>query len=176
MVYALVFLGVVLEGDAVVFGAMFLARQGYFDLESIITVIFIAGLLSNGVWYWIGLRLSVVSVWIAHWMNRLGGSLDDHLRKRLLRTIFISKFAYGLHHLVLMRAGALKISFAAYFKDTAIATVVWLFAIGSLGYLSSGSFHFIKRSLHVVEVVMLLAVMVFLCGERLVSKFLRKKI
>ncbi len=52
--YLVVFLAMMVEGDAALFAAAFLTHQGFFNLGVIIVVVFLGVLIGDLGWYWLG--------------------------------------------------------------------------------------------------------------------------
>lgn len=174
--YALVFLGMVFEGDGVLFAAAFLTHQGFFDLLDMFTVVFAGVIFGDFLWYWLGKKFYASSTIFASWAKRIATPFDVHIVDRPFHTIFISKFMYGFHHLILMRAGALGIGAKKLFKIDVFATILWMFIVGSLGFLSSISFFTIKHYLRSIEIFLLLGVVVLLSIQHFIAGRLKKKL
>src|SRR6185295_15277237 len=113
--YAIVFLAMIFEGDVFLFTAAFLTRAGFFDPLTMIVSIITGSLTGDLFWYWIGLKLNGSTRFTA-WAKKVALPFDDHLISRPFRTIFLSKFIYGVHHAILIRAGMLNIGLAKYLK------------------------------------------------------------
>lgn len=157
LAYLIAFVGMMIEGDALLFTAAFLTHQGYFDFRFMLPTL-VAGVLFGDLgWYWLGHWMHHYSTSsLAHWIHRIAKPLDRHLLSRPRRTIFISKFTYGVHHAILIRAGALRLNIREFLKDDLYATSAWIALIGGLGYLSAASFVLIKHYVKFAEVALLL--------------------
>ena len=158
--YAIGFLGMIVEGEAILFTAAFLANQGAFNPIFIFGVLFAGVITGDLFWYWLGLRLQTSNSFVKRWAERIGKPFDRHLVHRQFRTIFISKFTYGFHHPILMRAGALKVNVRNYLKNDVIASLIWMLIIGGLGYFSSASFLLVRRYVKFAEISLLLVLVV----------------
>lgn len=156
--YLLVFLGMIVEGDAVLFTAAFLTHQRNFDFGDMLLIVFGGTLIGDILWYYFGFKLNNLQkfIFLRIWMDKISKPFDPQLHKRPLRTIFISKFLYGLHHIILMRAGNLKLPMKKYLQIDVVAIVFWVTIVGGLGYLSGISFSFLKRYLQFAEIMLVI--------------------
>lgn len=162
--YLLVFLGMIIEGDAVLFTAAFLTHQNNFDLGDMLFVVLSGTIIGDILWYYLGFKLNYSKrfTFICAWMNKVSKPFDSQLHKRPLKTIFFSKFFFGLHHAILIRAGNLKLPLKKYLQTDAVAIIFWVMSVGGLGYLSGLSFSFFKHSLRFAEIALVIGFLVFL--------------
>ena len=177
IIYGIIFASMIFEGEIFLFTAAFLAAQGFLDTGATFLALFAGVMMGDSLWYLLGYKINHSNKRLSRWLIKATGRFDDHLLKKSLRTIFISKFIYGVHHLVLARAGVLKIKFKEFFKDDLIANLAWIFLIGGLGYLSGASFVFVKHYLKFAEYLLVLGLALFFILDFLVVKYgLKKKI
>ncbi|MBI3335351.1 MAG: VTT domain-containing protein [Candidatus Portnoybacteria bacterium] len=174
--YSLVFLGMIFEGDILLFTVSFLTHQGFFDVGDMFFTILGGVLVGDLFWYWVGFRFHKHPIFLNKWVHRVAQPFDSHLTHRTFRTILLSKFAYGIHHGILMRAGALKVNITRFVKDDFTSTLVWIFAVGGLGYISSASFAAVKHYLRFTEFALLLALFMFVGIEYLSRRISKGKL
>lgn len=174
--YALVFIGLMIEGDAILFAAAFLTRMGFFDFGDMTAIVLAGTLLGDTAWYELGARFRDSTWRIARWAERLTAPVDTHIRERPFRTIFISKFTYGLHHPILMRAGAIRLGYPRFIRVDFVATILWASIVGGLGYFSSYSFVLIRHYLRIGEVWLVIALVIFVLGWNLIGISSRRKL
>ncbi len=177
--YPVIFVLMMIEGDAVIFASFFLIFSGILDPATTFLVIFFGAIIGDTLWYHVGLTSepkNKISLWILNGSSKLTSKFDDHIKDRPFRTVFISKFTYGLHHLILLRAGIIKSNFRKFIEIDILATVVWIIIVGSLGYASGASFELVKHKLEHFEIGVLAAVFIFIILGEIVSRILRKKI
>lgn len=139
LVYFIIFMGIALEGDLVLFTSAFFAHQGFLDPGIIVGVTILGISVRDILWYEIGSRVenSKNRIVIRAW--KMAAPFDDHLEKRLFQSVLIAKFVYGLHLAIVMRIGALKIPLREFVKADLLAALAWIFVVGGLGVLSSKS-------------------------------------
>ena len=178
MGYALAFLGMMIEGDLVLFTSGFLTHRGFFD-PGVMFVILNVGVFSGDLlWYELGRRLRH-NVWFIAWAERVARPFDDHLKHRTLRTIFFSKFAYGVHHAILVRAGTLHLKLTKFIEDDFVSNLAWIIIVGGMGYFSSASFNSLahtNHSFHYLQLSFLAALVIFFIIWHYISAGSKRKL
>ncbi len=176
LVYIAAFIGMIVEGDAFLFAAGFITQSKVFNPVIMWTVLVAGAIVGDILWYKLGHRLDS-AVWKpARWFGRLAKPFDRHVETRPFHTLFISKFAYGLHHAIVMRAGALRVDINRFIKLDVITSILWVTIIGGLGYFSGASFIYVKKHLRFAEVGLLIALAVFLLLERVIAWQIKKRL
>jgi membrane protein DedA with SNARE-associated domain len=177
--YAVVFMGMIFEGDIVLFTSSFLAHQGFFDIGDLAFFVLAGVFIGDSLWYLAGRlidnhlsgnsRLSLVN----RWMAKMAVPLDTRLLNYPFRTILISKFFYGFHHALLTRLGTLRFSWKRFIKIDFISNLLWAFVVGGLGYFSGAAFFASKHYLRLAEIGLLLALILFFVIKHFVIKKLK---
>ena len=168
--YLIGFFGMMIEGDALLFTLTFLTSQGYFSFSLMLFSLFAGVLIGDWLWYQLGKHLHNSSWRLAQWIHKLASPLDKHLLDNPRRTIFISKFTYGVHHALLMRAGALHLPPKEFLKNDVLATVAWISVVGGLGYLSGASFLLVKHYVRYAEIGLLLGIALMLVITHVITR------
>lgn len=177
--YLIIFVLMMIEGDAIIFISFFLISIRVLDFPMAVLAIFSGAIIGDILWYYIGHTSqpkNKFSLWLLNFSSKLTSKFDNHLKDRTPHSIFISKFTYGLYHLLLLRAGIIHIDFKKIIKADTFVTVIWIIIIGGLGYISGISFDLIKHKLEYIEIGILISVLLFILIGELVSKILEKKI
>ncbi len=177
IIYLVLFVAMMIEGDAVIFTSFFLVHAGIFEFYRTVIALFSGAIIGDLLWYFVGHTSEPTnrfSLWFLNLSERLTSKFDNHIKERTFHTIFLSKFTYGLHHLLLLRAGTLHIDFKKIIKTDLIATTVWIFIIGFLGYASGASFALIRHRIQYFEIGFLAILIIFVIGGEIVSKLIRK--
>lgn len=169
-VYPLIFLGMLVEGDLIFFTAAFLIHQGILHPVPVVMTVLWGMLLGDNLWYTLGLKFRNRYPSLNQWAEKLAAPLDEKLKNQPLRTIFISKFTYGIRSAIFFRAGTLKIRWQKIEPADILATLVWMLIIGGLGYLAGASFAPFKKYLRYGEVALLLGLIIFFTLEHLIFK------
>ncbi|HEY4510336.1 MAG TPA: VTT domain-containing protein [Candidatus Paceibacterota bacterium] len=176
MSYILVFFGVIMEGEVTLFTSAFLTRQGFLNIGYASITLLLGALAGDLMWYALGTRFGSSTSFIMRWLNRVAGRFDNHITKSPIRTIFISKFTYGFHRAVLVRAGILGLPIKRIFRADFLVTVVWMIVVGGLGYALSASIPLVRKSVHLVESMFLIFFIGFIILEFIITKISEKKL
>ena len=172
--YGIVFLGMIFEGDAILFSAAFLAREHFFTLHTTVPVVLAGVMIGDFFWYQLGALANHYSLpWVKHWATRIAAPLDNHLEDRPFHCFLVSKFIF-IGHGVLVRAGMVKMDMRKFIKADIPATLLWMLAVGSLGYFSSISLALLRRYLHLAELSLLFSLVLFLLILSIVKQYSKK--
>ena len=137
--YALLFLGVAFEGEAVLLTATALASQGFFRLPVVITVAVAANSLADQVYFQLA-RLRGRA-----WLERRFGrhphyqQLIGLVRRRGGWLLLASRFAYGLRIAIPAACGALGMGVVAFTLLDLLAGLLWALPMATLGYFVGGA-------------------------------------
>ena len=176
VVYVFLFVGMFFEGDAILFTAFYLARLGYFNVGILVLISAVGVIVGDLIWYKLGEHLEKRSAFFRKLAAKITKSLDRRLSTKPLSTIFITKFTYGIHHGILLRAGAIRIPFKKYFAIVSFAGISWIAVIGSLAYFSSLSIELLKHYIKYGEISLLIGIIIFFVVMHLLSKVGKKEI
>ncbi|MBI2120423.1 MAG: VTT domain-containing protein [Parcubacteria group bacterium] len=127
-------------------------------------------------WYFVGRNYITSFPRVTRWVDRFAKPFDRHLADRPTRTLLLTKFVYGAHHAVLIRAGMFQMDFKKFIKSDIISIVVWIAVVGGLGYFSSMSLAYEKKYLRYAEIALLLALVLFFVAEHYIKKFSQKEL
>lgn len=170
MLYLLIFLGMLMEGELVAFGAAFLVHRGAIMLIPTALVVILGTWLGNFLWYLLGRHQNRWPAFIRKLADRVSGRIDDHLRRRPFHTILMTKFTYGLHRAILLRAGAIGLPTKTFLRSDLLASTFWLSVVAAVVYFSKFSLVFLHQYFRAGEIVLLLAFVIFLLVEKLFVK------
>lgn len=176
LAYLLIFLGITIEGDIVLFTSAFLAYQGHLDIGIIFAIALVGVYLRDLMWYEVGRRLHQHQNFIGRWAQNLAEPFDEHLIERPIHSLCIAKFVYGLHLAIIIRAGMLKIPLKKFIEADTVAAVAWILVIGILGYASGASFEAARAYLKYAEVGLAIGIVTFLLVHRYISRASRKSL
>ncbi len=168
LAYLLILAGMALEGDAILFTTAFLTHRGLLQWEFALPAAILGLFLGDWGWYGLGRRLKRPA-WFLNYADNLTRPLQKHLESNLLRTVFVSKFAYGMGHIVSFRLGSQGMAPREFFKSNTLASIPWFTLVAGLGFASSASFLLVKRYLRFAEIGILAGVVILLA----VQHFLR---
>ena len=137
--YALLFLGVAFEGEAVLLAAALLAQRGFFRLPVVIVVAIAANALADQVYFQLARQRGRA------WLERRFGQhpryqrLIDLLGRRGFTLLVVSRFAYGLRIAIPAACGALGMGVLGFTLFDLLAGVLWAVPMGLAGYFAGGA-------------------------------------
>jgi membrane protein DedA with SNARE-associated domain len=175
-IYLLIPLAIIIEGDATLFTLAFFMKQGVLDPLSTSLIIVCSIFIGDIGWYMIGNKLLQRFSFLNKLVAKVTSVFDRQLTKHTFRFLILTKFTYGIHHAVLVRAGQLGVPFKKYVQMIIFADAIWLVAIGGMGYFFSASYDAIKPYIKFAEFTLLLGVILFFVIERTISHFVQKKL
>ncbi len=174
--YALLFLGVAFEGEAVLLAAALLAHRGLFRLPVVIAVAVAANSLADQAYFQLA-RLRG-----RQWLEKRFG---DHRRYRQLielvgrrggLMLVASRFAYGLRIAIPAACGALGMGIWRFTLLDIAAGVLWAIPMAALGYFAGAAFGpllaGVRRYEEALALVLVAAVAVFV-GARHMRRAIR---
>ncbi len=172
--YTLTFIGLMFEGDVTLFTVSFLTREGFFDVEDMLVVVLLSVFIGDVLWYQLGKHVIPKFPKVVRVVERLAQPFDKHLFDRPARTLLMTKFTYGVHHAVLIRAGMFQMDFRRFVKNDILAILIWVGVIGGLGLFSSLSLEYMRKYVRFVEVSLLVGLLSFFVFERIL-RFVSQK-
>jgi lysylphosphatidylglycerol synthetase-like protein (DUF2156 family)/membrane protein DedA with SNARE-associated domain len=174
--YALLFLGVAFEGEAVLLAAAVLAAEGVFRLPVVIAVAVAANSLADQLYYQLA-RLRGRA-----WLERRFGSHPRYQRliglvgRRGGLLLVASRFAYGLRIAIPAACGALGMGVGAFTLLDLLAGFAWALPMAALGFLAGGALGPTLAGVHRYEegiALLLAAAAAALLGVRHVRRAVR---
>ncbi len=137
--YLLLFLGIIVEGEAFLIAGAFLANRGYFNLVTVGLVGLAASALSSQFYYvaarvrgrrWLESRFAEKSTYrkIMDWAGRHGNLL-----------LLASRFLFGFRIVIPAACGALGMPIARFMILNVISGILWVIPLAVAGYYFGGS-------------------------------------
>ena len=164
------------EGDVTLFMAAFLSEEGFLATWAVLLLVFAGAIIRDTASYYFGVWLNSKPSRINTWLARISSPIDNHLRNRLFHTIFIAKFTYGIHHAVLIRAGALGVPFGKFLREDIFSICVWTIIVGGAGYFAGASFSLIKHYMRFIEVALFAGLALFILIGHFISSYSKKEL
>ena len=174
-VYAILFFGMFLEANLTTMASAFLITHKILH-PGLVVLAVVGGAFSEQYglyfagWY-LGNRQR-----LAGYINKHAARYDRHFTEKIFRSLLISKYVYGLHRAVLLRAGMLKVPVGTFTRATLRSTAIWLASFFTLGLIFSASYNTIKHYISYGEISLLIIVIIFFILEYLISRRFRKDI
>ncbi|HLP16476.1 MAG TPA: VTT domain-containing protein [Bacteroidota bacterium] len=173
--YLVIFIGVIFEGDVFLITTGFLARLRYFELLKVFAVVLVGTYTGDLLWYWSGRWIRGSTKKIPMTLIRLAEKIEIDFSKNLFRTLFITKFAYGTHHLMLVKAGMEDVPLGKYVRNIFLASFLWIIIVGGLGYIFAESYLAFHRYFKFAEIGVLAMLVVYFFVIKKITKTAAKK-
>lgn len=174
--YVLAPIGTTLEGDGVLFATGYLTYQGLYQPVCMFLTVWVGTTMGDLLWYALGRHLEGKHNFIVNWLKNITRPLGPHLESRPFRTLFLSKFVYGVNHALLAKAGSMGFPKKKLFIYNLIAIFLWVVIIGGLGYISSASVRSVRHYIKYTELGLLAGLCILFITERLFSLVFKKKL
>jgi membrane protein DedA with SNARE-associated domain len=125
--------GVIVEGDATVVAASFLAHRGYLQLSVVIALSAITSMTMNQVYFRLGRKHGVDRV-AREDGRKLFRNIVHHTRKHAIWLILLSRFVFGFRMAIPATVGALGMSMPRFLVADFIGAIIWAVTMGVTGY------------------------------------------
>jgi membrane protein DedA with SNARE-associated domain len=140
--YLMIAAGVLVEGDATVVAASFLAHAGYF-----MAIAAGVSLTMNQVYFRLGRRHGVERVAKADG-RPLFRSILRHTRKHAILLVLGSRFVFGFRMAIPATVGALGMGSRKFFIADVCGSIIWAVSMGLTGYAAGQVGDLISTNLH----------------------------
>lgn len=175
--YLMLFVGLLLVGEAVLLPALYLATTGRLDPFSVIIVAVAATMLSDLAWFLLG-RWSPVGA-VEKMRRRHSGHVVDRLQKLLSRNssslLFLSKFVYGTRIAAQVLAGALDMRFRSWAVINFAAVVTITLVMAGLAWGVVGTAQRMEELVEHIEIAFLLFLLLVMAAYLVVGMSMRKR-
>jgi membrane-associated protein len=171
LVYLVILLGLVLEGELFVISAGILVHLGALDFTESLIFIFLGLLLKTCIGYYLGELIH--SKWhktrFIKYMNKRVLHIMPHFKKKPFWSIFISKFIMGANNIVIIFSGFHKVEFKKYLQAETLANVIWAPALLSIGYFFSYTALHVSHEVWKFSLIVLVLIILFTIFDKLIS-------
>lgn len=131
--YLMVAAGVIVEGDATVVTASFLAHRGYLSLVAVMAIAAAVSLTMNQIYFRLGRKHGVDRV--AKTDGRpLFRNIVHHTRRHAIWLVLLSRFVFGFRMAIPMTVGALGMSTTRFLVADIFGSIIWAVSMGLTGY------------------------------------------
>lgn len=146
--YAAVFVGSLLEGEAILMLAGFAAHQGHLSIGLVILIAFVGGTLGDQIFFWIGRQGGAPLLRRVPAVHARSLRVGELMKRYDAALVFGIRFMYGLRIAGPVAMGALGLSGRRFAIFNALGAAVWAPLIGGAGYLLG---HTLERMLGDIE-------------------------
>jgi len=165
--YVLLFGGVIVEGEAFLLTAAFLAHRGFFSLPGVVAVAIAATMFGDQVYY------QAARARGRAWLERRKGArgrynrIIDLTARRGPWLLLISRYTFGFRIVIPAACGAVGMRAGLFTLVDFVAVAVWAVLTGALGYYGGAA---VARYLHdLKQIIVWLVVAAILCAAAIVS-------
>ena len=175
--YAILFVGMLLEGETILIGAGILIYLKAFDPFDTFMIAIPGVIIGDFLWYYLGMFLH---------KRYAENKMIIYAKKNILRllpnfeqkpfwSIFVSKFIYGLNHSALIFSGFLKINLTLFAKAEILASIIWTIGNLILGYIMSYAAINVTHNIKFFGIIIISLVLAFIGTQRLIIYIARAR-
>ncbi|MGE5314857.1 MAG: DedA family protein [Acidobacteriota bacterium] len=168
--YIVIFIGVIFEGDLFLITTAFLTRLNYFELFRTFLIVLAGTYTGDLLWFGLGRLVRTSKGKLPAYLGRLSKKIEVDFSEHFFRTMFITKFAYGTHHLMLVKAAIEDVPFRIYIRNIFLASFLWILIVGGLGYIFASSYLVFHRYFKYAEIGLLVVLAVYFFVFRKLTK------
>lgn len=145
--YVIVFLGTILEGDATLLAAAFLAHRGYFRLPLVILVATLSTTAFNQILYTLARRYGSERLKKRVARDRRLAKVAGWVQQRGALLLFASRFMWGLKTAIPTACGATGMRPWLFFGVNLASAILWGVPVGLAGYAGAQTISVVFRDL-----------------------------
>jgi membrane protein DedA with SNARE-associated domain len=171
LAYAVIFLGLIFEGEVIVITTGILCSLGALDFTLSLVFIFTGSFVKTFILYYIGelVNKKFSQNTFFQYIERRVLYFMPRFRQKPFWSIFLSKFIMGTNYLVILFSGYNRISFKTFLKAEIISTIIWAPVLLSLGFFFSQTAISVSKEIGKFSLVILALVIVFLLFDKIVA-------
>jgi len=167
LIYAGIFCGIFFEGEMVMITSVIAAHHGHLNLWTVMAIGLVGTYFSDNLYFFLGRRRGRA------WLNKHARFkdkyevIDSKLEKYPILIFLVYRFMYGFRTVAPLAIGASNTRTGKFMILSAMSTLIWAFAYGSIGYLfgevlkaTLGHIENIEK--YVIGILLLLGVVIFL--------------
>ena len=154
--YLFLFIATLLEGETVLALAGFAASEGYLDIETVILVAFLGGMLGDQLFFYFGRWKGRVFLEKRPNMQKRADQVHRLIGRHPNLLIFGSRFMYGFRMLIPIAFGTSNVSWVRFLTFNFLGALVWSILFGVGGYLLGTAIQTYIGNIHRVEKYVLL--------------------
>lgn len=173
--YVAVFLGCVLEGEAILVVAGFFASQGYLDPMAVFVVAFGGAYGGHILWFWLGRAHGVRLLDRFPRMKRHFGKGVRVFERYGAAAIILTQWLYGLRITCAVIIGMSRIGLVKFFVYQAVSCAFWAAVVTAAGYYFGRAIERLLGRVEHMEKYVLIAVVAIAVGFWLWHRWKEKR-
>lgn len=179
LTYAIIFLGLWVEGEGVILLASIFAWQGHLDWGTLILISFAGVFIGDVIWYLVGRHLKETRLgrWLGKKYERAGDWMDRFITDHYAKFSIVSRFMYFTTHPMFFLVGWHEYPFKKFLWVTFYSSIIWLSVVFGVGYffgLTVDLIGFQQVAKRAEILALILFVLVFVVGRLLQKRFAKR--
>ena len=171
LAYVLIFIGLIFEGEVVLISTGILSHLGALNVWFALFFILSGGLLKTILGYYLGVLIH--KKWnktkFLEYIEKRVLNIMPHFNQKPFWSIFISKFIFGVNHMVIIFSGYEKINYKKYLTAEISATIIWAPLLLILGYFFSYTALHVSKEIWRFSLVILILMILFFLFDKLIG-------
>jgi len=177
-IYSLIFLLMFIEGgDATLLTTGFLIKLRYLNPFYAIPTLLSGAILRDIILYKIGKKYGEKFILKCGKFLLIGPGtmqkIETRLKNNPRKTIFFSKFIYGLNHIAIIAVGTSKMDFRRFLKINILTIFIWAAILLGLGYFLGHSFRVVRHYIKDIGIFFIIILIIFFLSEALIRKSIK---
>lgn len=169
--YAILLLGVILEGEIVLIVLGVFAHTHVIPLHNALLIAITGAIIKTFLGYSIGhfIKKYIPKNMLFDFIEKRVLLVFPHFRERPFWSLFFSKFVYGLNHFTIIFAGYIQARLRTYIIAETISSIAWITILFSIGFFFSYTAFGLSHDIRKVALVLLLCIIGFLIVSRIMN-------
>lgn len=181
LVYLVVFFGLAVEGEIVLFSAGLLVYFGLLNYFLVLVAAFFGAWAGDMLWFlagrsWGPQYFKKHRYWLFLSRKHFERLTEYFQTGHGERTVFFSKFSYGLNHAVIVAAGASQMNFKKFIRLDGWTSGAWVLIVLSLVQVLGHSFEHIRRLTKDIGLAVAVMVVIAVVIEGVLTKKVSKSL
>jgi membrane protein DedA with SNARE-associated domain len=172
--YVFVFVATLLEGETVLALAGFVAFEGYLELETVILVAFLGGMIGDQFFFYFGRWRGKSFIEARPKLHEKAKSVQRLIERHQNLLIFGSRFMYGFRMLIPVAFGTSKVSGLRFLIFNVLGAAVWATIFACLGFFLGSTIETYIGHFHRAEKFVLIGVLAGVVLVQGISFFYRR--
>lgn len=175
--YTILFIAMVLEGETFLIVTGMLVSLEAFDAGDVLFISLVGVVLGNIMWYYFGTKLkdSGFAKRIIKWSEKAITFFLPRFSEKPFKSIFFSKFIYGVNRATVIMSGVMHIPFKLFFRAELMASVVWVMLYLGIGYFFGYAAVNMTRNAPRFVLIAVVFVVVFILIQRFIARKYEKR-
>ena len=171
LAYALIFIGLIFEGEVVLISTGILSHLGALNIWFTLCLVIFGVLTKTFLGYYVG--KTIHNKWhetkFLKYIEKKVLNIMPHFDQKPFWSIFVSKFIFGVNNMVIIFSGYKKINYKKYLKAELSSTIIWAPLLLLLGYFFSYTALHVSKEIWRFSLIILIFVILFFLFDKLIG-------